>query len=199
MHGDFEYFTWSEKINRRYCKRHDYSYVARRDPTRADRHINWQKLPDIIAELRDCDYLLTLDADAFFYGQELKIEEELIPLMGDKQILMAQDIGSEQERWTPGLPNAGVIFMKATEQVKHFLADWDQASEVDVKYKWEWPLEQRALWEVVLPSHQEIVHVEMDYYRIQARYGHYIRHCLRQDDATRTQTMKRYYETYLNG
>jgi len=198
MHGDFEYFAWSEKINRRYCERHGYSYVARRNPGRTDRHINWQKIPDIIAELQDCDYLLSLDADAFFYAQELKIEEELIPLMGDKHVLMAQDFGSEQERWTPGFPNAGVILMKATGQVKRFLADWDQSSEIDDKYKWEWPLEQRSLWEVVLPGHQEIVHIEMDYYRIQARYGYSIRHCFRQDDATRTQAMKQYYETYLN-
>ena len=40
MHGDFEYFHWSETINRRYCERHGYEYARRGDAPRPDRHVN---------------------------------------------------------------------------------------------------------------------------------------------------------------
>jgi hypothetical protein len=41
------------------------------------------------AHLNDCDYLLFLDADAHFYSHEMRIQDELIPLMDGKEILMA--------------------------------------------------------------------------------------------------------------
>lgn len=198
MRGDFEYFTWSEKINRSYARRHGYDYVIRRDPARTDRHINWQKIPDMIAELHDCDYLLMLDADAFFYAQELKIEEELIPLMRGKPILMSQDVGSETERWTPGFPCAGAILLKTTGNVKGFLEDWDRSSETDDEYCWTWPLEQLPLWNHLLVRYKKKIQVELDYFRFHARFGHYIRHCMIQDDEQRTNIMKHYCETYPN-
>ena len=86
MHGSLEYFPWSELINRRYCERHGYNYVLRRDKPREDRHVIWHKPVMILDELRDCDYMLYLDADAVFYGHEFTIEEELIPALQDKLI-----------------------------------------------------------------------------------------------------------------
>ena len=183
MHGDFEYFQWSETINRRYCERHGYEYVISRETPRTDRHVCWHKIPVIMNELHDCDYLLFVDADAVFYCHELTIENELIPLMEDKLLLMAQDAVSEHERWTPGLlPNTGVILMKNNIKTSEFFECWDQASEIDELTRWQWPPEQRALWTVVLPVFSGMVHVHSDYYMIHGRYSQYIRHfCLRSD------------------
>jgi len=124
MHGELEYFPWSEKINRRYCERHGYDYVVRRDEPRNDRHICWHKVPIILDELRDCDYLLFLDADSVFYSHELTLENELLPELQGKSILMAQDCSSESLRWCPGLSNSGVILMKNQERVKKILDEW---------------------------------------------------------------------------
>ena len=197
MHGDFTYFFWSEKINQAYCERHGYEYVIRRAPTRTDRHVNWQKIPDMIAELHGCDFLLALDADAFFYGQELTVEEELIPLLGEKLVLMSQDIGSESERWNPGLPCVGAILMRNNDLVRRLLRDWDDSSSLEERFRWQWPLEQTAFWQIVLPRYEDHVKVEADYYRIHARYGQYIRHCMGQGDTERSEIMKRYWNIYL--
>jgi len=182
MYGNFKYFLWSEKINRRYCERHGYEYMISRDMPRTDRHVTWHKIPVILKELQDCDYLLFLDADAVFYSHELTIENELLPLMEGKQVLMAQDVACERVRWTPGQPNAGVILAKVNHEVREFFEFWDQASDIDESTRWNWPPEQLALWNIVLPKFSGMVHTHSEYYMIQGRYGQYIRHyCLHSD------------------
>jgi len=194
MQGDLEYFAWSEKINRRYCERHGYEYVVSRDEARQDRHVNWQKIPDILHHLNDCDYLLFLDADAHFYSHELKIEEELIPLMAGRKILMAQDIGDESLRWYPGLPNAGVILMKTDERVRKFFELWDRCPELEEDCRWKWPPLQRGLWNVVLPTFPDLVETHSEYYMIQGRYGQYIRHYVFMPNEERTRKLREFCE-----
>jgi len=194
MHGTQEYFPWSEWINRRYCERHGYDYVVRRDRPRIDRHICWHKVPIILDELRDCEYLLFLDADAVFYSHELTLENELVPELHGKPILMAQDCGNESLRWHPGQPNSGVIFMKNTDRVKRFFTEWDHASEIDEETRWNWPPEQLALWRHVVPKFKDDLHVVLDYYIVQGRLGQYIRHFCLCSDQERTHAMKVIYK-----
>lgn len=192
MYGDLEYFLWSEKINRSYCERHGYEYIVSREVPRRDRHVNWQKIPVMMNHLNGCDYLLFLDADAHFYAHELKIEEELIPLMNGKEILMAQDIGEEGLRWHPGLPNAGVILMKSGDDVHRFFETWNSAPENYHECRWQWPPIQKGLWHVVLPLFSDLVQVHPDYYMIQGRYGQYIRHYALMSNEERTEKMREY-------
>ena len=195
MYGDFEYFQLSERINRQYCERHGYNYVISRETPCADRHVCWHKIPVILNELRDCDYLLFVDADAHFYSHELCVEEELLPLLGDKDILMAQDFVSENERWTPGLPNSGVILTRNNERTLVFFKTWNEASEIDESTRWQWPPEQRALWNVVMPKFPDGLHVHPDYYMIHGRYSHFIRHYASLTDKERTEKMKRFCQS----
>jgi hypothetical protein len=190
MYGDQEYFALSEKINRLYCQRHGYEHVILRTPPRTDRHITWQKIPVIVSELKNCDYLLFLDADAIFYSHERTIAEELLPLMHGKSILMAQDIGCESLRWTPGRPNSGVILMKNEASVREVLEFWDSASDIDESTRWSWPPEQKALWDIVMPNYPDAIHVHAEYYRIQGRYGQFIRHYMLMHDDERMEKMR---------
>ena len=190
MYGDQEYFSISEKINGLYCRHHGHEHKIVRTPPRTDRHITWQKIPVILSELNDCDYLLFLDADAIFYGQEHKIVDELIPLMNGKPILMAQDIGCESLRWTPGRPNSGVIFMKNEESVKEYFEYWNTGSEIDESTRWSWPPEQRALWDIVMPKYPDRLEVHSEYYLIQGRYGQFIRHYMLMPNEERLEKMK---------
>ena len=190
MHGKYDYFRWSERINEHYCRRHGYDYTIARNAPRDDRHIVWQKVPTILDQLHDCDYLLFMDADAVFYSQELRVEEELIPLLGDKSILMAQDVMSEQWRWHPGLPNTGVILMRVNDVVREYVDYWNKSSDIDPKTRWTWPPEQIALWEMVMPKYPNVLNVHDEYYLIQGRFGNYIRHFLMMEDKWRCHYMK---------
>jgi len=190
MHGELEYFSWSEKINCRYCERHGYDYVVRRDEPRSDRHICWHKVPIILDELHDCDYLLFLDADAVFYSHELTLENELFPELQSKSILMAQDCSSESLRWCPGLPNSGVILMKNEERVKQILTEWNSISETDEETRWSWPPEQLALWRHIVPKYNDDVRIVVDYYLVQGHFGQFIRHYCLCSNTLRTDAMK---------
>jgi len=193
MHGNLAYFPWSEWINRRYCERHGYDYVVCHEEPRKDRHICWHKIPFMTRELRDCDYLLFLDADAVCYSHELTLENELLPELQGKQILMAQDCGNESLRWNPGLPNSGVILAKNTEQVREFLAEWDGISETDEETRWRWPPEQLALWQHIVPKYEGVLRTVIDYYIVQGHLGQFIRHFSLCSEEHRVNTMKAIY------
>lgn len=190
MHGHFEYFAWSEKICRAYAGRHGYEYVVSREEPRRDRHVVWHKIPTIIEQLHDCDYLLFLDADAVFYSHELTIEEELIPCLGGQSIMMAQDIAGEEERWHPKRPNSGVIFMRNDTKARHFLEVWNNVTEEHSETRWNWPPTQLALWHYVLPEYGDCHKLLLNYYRMQGFYGQYIRHYMMHSDRNRTRHMK---------
>ena len=194
MYGSQEYFPWSEWINRRYCERHGHDYVVRRDVPRIDRHMCWHKVPLAFDELHDCDYLLFLDADAVFYSHELTIENELIPELRGKLILMAVDCGNESLRWNPCQPNSGVILAKNEERTRDFFAEWDHISEIDEKTRWDWPPEQLALWRHILPKYRNDLCVLPDYYLVQGRFGQFIRHFCRCSEEDRVDAMKTIYK-----
>lgn len=193
MCGPFEYFQWSEKLNGSYASRHGYQHVISRREPRTDRHVTWEKVPIIIDELHDCDYLLWMDADALFYSQELKIEHELIPLMDGRAILMPADIAEEKTRWNETLPATGVMLMKNTEEVRTFFLEWNAASDIDTNSRWAWPPDQLGLWNIVLPRHFQLVKLLHNYYLMNGNHGQYIRHFLLSDDKTRTEAMKQVY------
>jgi FkbM family methyltransferase len=190
MYGDKEYFGWSRRINGCYCERHGYDYQVLDDVPRSDRHICWHKIPVILKELHDCEYLLFLDADAVFYSHELTLEEELLPLLVHTSVLMAQDCGNESLRWTPGYPNSGAILVKNDGVARQFLTDWNRSSELDADARWNWPLEQLALWHLVLPDYQKEFRTLRDYYRMQGQYGQFIRHFCLCNDQFRVEQMK---------
>ena len=194
MHGSLEYFPWSEWINRRYCERHGYTYVVRRDQPRTDRHVIWHKISVILDELRDCDYLLFVDADAVFYAHELTIENELIPELQEQSILMAQDCGSESLRWCPGLPNSGVILMKNDDRVKEIITEWNRVTEIDEETRWKWPPTQRALRTHILPKYKNDLRTALDYYLLQGQRGQFIRHYCLYSDEKRAHAMKNIYK-----
>jgi hypothetical protein len=176
MSGNVPYFEHSEQIHRVYCRRHGYEYVADKGPVRTDRSVMWHKIPLILRELKDCDYLLFVDADAVFYSHELKIEDELIPLIKGKAMLMGADCLDEAHRPNPTLPNTGVILVRNCQRAREILEQWDTVTDTDTNLRHAHPPTQRALWGYVLPRYRQDIEVVMDYYLVQGRKSHFIRH-----------------------
>jgi len=199
MYGDSAYFPYSEQINRYYCQRHGYEYVLCQKTPRADRHVVWHKIPLILEELRDCDYLLFVDADAVFYSHELAVENELIPELSDKVVLMAQDVMGERDRWNPGKPNSGVILTRNTERAREVFAEWNQASDRDEEVRWNWPPTQLALWRHVMPKFEDDIQIVLDYYVVQGRKGQFIRHFAYYPDEVRTNGIKAVHDRLFAG
>ena len=192
MQGNLGYFPWSEAVNRRYCERHGYEYVLSREKPRSDRYVNWHKIPVILKELTDCDYLLFVDADAIFYSQELTVEEELIPLLDDKKFLIAKDGVCEEQRGNLGSENAGVLFMKTDAGVRELLEVWDHTSDDHEWCRWNWPCEQGRFGDVIRERFAPIIQTVDDYYRFNSLHGLYIRHYMGVSNEQRLEKMREY-------
>jgi hypothetical protein len=131
-------------------------------------------------ELHDCDFLLFMDADAFFYSHELRIEDELLPLLEDKQILMSADYVHEGDRHQPDKPNTGVILVRNSEKTAEFLRVWDATSEQPgmEHFRFNPFYEQETCYQTVWQKYAEEVKLLKDYYRMNSVRGMYIRHLM---------------------
>ena len=185
IYGDFlkpdHWFgKFVEPINRMYCETHGYDYVVDRlDSVRPDRHGNWEKVPHILRNLTDCDYLFFLDADAVFYSHVIALHEELLPWMEPQHLMLfSVDCGGESFRWSPNLPNAGAGLYRNVPEVKDFLTEWDAASDLPEwqEYRWKWCLEQRILMRYLYPKYKDKIKVLREYYIICSLHGQFIRH-----------------------
>jgi hypothetical protein len=197
MHGSLRYFPWSEAVNRRYCERHGYEYVVSRETPRPDRYVNWHKIPVMLNELKGCDYLLFVDADAIFYSQELTVEEELIPLLEDKDFLIAKDGVCEEKRGNIGNENTGVLFMKANDNVRKLLEVWDQTSDDHEWSRWNWPCEQGRFTDVIREKFAPALQIVDDYYRINSLHGNYIRHYMGVSNEERLENIRAYCQKHF--
>ena len=198
MYGEFEYFTLNEKINRAYCVRHGYEYLIDREKPRTDRHIHWHKAAVCSTHLLDCDYMLYLDADAFFYAHELSVEKHCFPLLGDKKILLANDTAHAALQWNAHLPNTGVILMRNELLTRQMMEEWNRSSDDDEEIRSVWPLEQLGFWKYIFPKYFDDIEVLQDYYLFGGVCGLYIRHLMLMNSDERTRQMKDYINTYLH-
>ena len=187
-------YELSHKINRAYCIRHDYEHAVLSFPPRGDRANCWEKVPAIRREMRDCDYILYVDADAFFYSHELKIEEELLPLLEDKQIMMAADYACESIRHQPDKPNSGVILVRNSKRAEEILKVWDESSERAELDEFRFKLyhEQEACWRTIWKEYADEVKLLKDYYLMNGFCGIFIRHLMGKKDADRMRVMEKF-------
>jgi len=190
----------TRKINETYCHRHGYEYVVKTFIPRDDRSLHWSKIPAMREELHDCDFLLYVDADAFFYSHELAIEEELIPLLGDRQIMMSANCVHENGRHQPDQPNTGVVLVRNTEKSAEILRMWDAASERPglEKYRFNHFHEQDVCHRTIWQECAEDVRLLEDYYRMNGHYGMFIRHLVGMNDEERCTILKDFLDGRRN-
>jgi hypothetical protein len=145
--------------------------------------VHWLKVYHVKRNLNDCDYLLYLDADAVFYNFLFKIEEELVPLLGDASCLVARDILQESSRGIgEGVctdSNVGVLLFKNNKIVHNMLSLWDGLTDLPEHdyMRYTWPPEQIG-FDFIMKNTAFGKHIKLeeDYSRLNAFYGHFIRH-----------------------
>ena len=177
----------NRKINNAYCRRHGHEHIVKTFVPRDDRSVHWAKIPAMREELHDCDFLLYLDADAFFYSHELRIEDELLPLIGDKQIMMSADYACEGIRHQPDKPNTGVILIRNTEKAAEILEVWDASSErpgLEI-FRFSRYHEQDTCFQTIWQEYAEDVKLLKDYYLMNGFCGIFIRHLIGSKDEER--------------
>jgi len=186
----------NRQINEAYCRRHGYEYIVKTFVPRDDRSIHWAKIPAMREELHDCDFLLYLDADAFFYSHELTIEDELLPLIDDKQIMMSADYACEGLRHQPDKPNAGVVLIRNSAKTAEILRIWDEASERPglERLRFNHFHDQDACYQTIWQEYAEDVKLLKDYYLMNGFFGIFIRHLMGMADEDRLKVQTKFLE-----
>lgn len=193
-------YSHVRRINERYCGKHGYEYSCTVRPPSDERSCHWEKVLVIREELVDCDFLLFLDADAWFYGQEFRIETILLPLLGDRSLLMASDCGCENLKWKPLLPNTGVILARNNGETKKMLDEWYDAGnrEEFARLRTNRLHEQEVFWKTLWRTDRDKISLLNDYYLMNGFYGLFIRHQMVTPERERREILERYIENNLD-
>ena len=158
------YLKYTRAINTLYCLKHDYKYILDGVSPRLDRHMAWCKISTLKKYLPKCEYLLMLDADAFFVDLDTKIES-LIELMDDRLFLFGTDVmspliniipeGEDEQNWI----NTGVVLMKSCEKTRHIVDEWNNVPIEHPQFKQNHLWDQGAFREILLPKYREYIKV----------------------------------------
>lgn len=184
MVGELPYFPYSKALNESYCQQHGYEYVIG-NQVLTDRHIVWCKILPVIEELPTADYVLYIDADAFFNERSKRIEDVLLPLLAEDQFMLlatnciGKNISCQPNEDSRIIPNAGVYLIKNTPVSRAMMAEWNQIPVDQPEYAFEWPVDQRALADIIAPKYSDYIRILVqNYHKLNGRDGTFIRHML---------------------
>ena len=127
------------KINKVYCDKHGYDliksskrfYKPRWTTDRGElpaRNPHWERFPLILEHINNYDYVIWMDADAFFYNISPPIEKLINK--HKKDILFSAD----DNNLNPPPVNSGVLILKNTRRVINIIKKWAFSEKLKDKY-----------------------------------------------------------------
>lgn len=111
-----EYGDINFKINKKYCEKYNIDLILSNFIKYKNRSPTWERLPLILQYINAYDYLIWIDADAFFYKDATNIIE-IIQQNIDIPFIFSNDIGDKNI-------NAGFFIVKNNEYSIGFLKKW---------------------------------------------------------------------------
>lgn len=131
-----EYTQYSLPINQEYCKKHGYGYFLQKDST-GNHHPSWEKVFTAKHLINQgFDIVMMVDADAIFFNQDIKIEDQL----GNPDKIF---IISENGMNGGMLLNLGVFIVRNTPTTLLYLDQVIQHGQV-FSNMFSWPWEQES-------------------------------------------------------
>ena len=111
------------RINKLYCDKYNIDIYKSDEVTYKNRKPTWEKIPLILKYLTQYDYVMWVDADAFFLKDARDIRQ-LIRKTPDKHFIFSEDISTNiSPNISPNI-NAGVYIVKNTEYSIQCLNYW---------------------------------------------------------------------------
>ena len=110
-YGDINY-----EINKIYCHKNNIELIRCNERRRSNRHPAWERIPLILKYLNDYDYVMWIDADAFFYNDA----NNIVDIINDNRnynFIFSNDIGNNNI-------NTGVYIVKNSQYSIDFLIRW---------------------------------------------------------------------------
>jgi hypothetical protein len=111
LYGDINY-----KINKKYCDKNNIELIRCNERRQSNRHSAWERIPLILKYINDYDYVMWIDADAFFYNDA----NNIVDIINDNRnynFIFSNDIGNNNI-------NTGVYIVKNSQYSIDFLTKW---------------------------------------------------------------------------
>jgi hypothetical protein len=116
-YGDLNY-----KINKLYCEKYNLKIILSNEKKYSNRHSAWERLPLLLDNISKYDYLIWIDADAFFYNDAYNIVD-IINKNSNVDIIFSNDIGNNNI-------NTGIMIIKNSKYSIDFLTKWAYDEEL---------------------------------------------------------------------
>ena len=132
------YAKINHDINLLYCDKHNFDLIVSNTPQYKNRHPAWESVPLMYKNLDNYDYLIWIDADAFFYidGSDLT---QFIKDYPTSDFIFSWDYSKPEI--SPTEINTGIYIVKNTSFSKKFLKNWAFNEELyennSMKYRWD--------------------------------------------------------------
>jgi len=135
------YASITEDINKLYCGKHMIDMVVSQEPVYENRHSAWESVPLVLKQIEtnNYDYVIWIDADAFFYHDSPNITS-LIYENSSYDFIFSWDYPGSSQHHTKEI-NTGVYVVKNTTFAKEFLKKWAYDENLfnnsTMKYRWD--------------------------------------------------------------
>ncbi len=104
------------KINKMYCDKYNIDLILSCEKKYSNRHSAWERLPLLLDNIDKYDYLMWIDADAFFFNHSPDIFD-IIDKHKDKNFIFSKDTGNINI-------NTGFFIVKNCDYCRQFLRIW---------------------------------------------------------------------------
>jgi hypothetical protein len=186
------YFTFAERINRRYCDTHGYRFEIFTPREQTERSPLWFTVRGVRELLPSTDAVLYLDADAYTFDPASTVEALIDEQMDDAAILAGTDHQNRHRAWSDSNANLGVFIVRRSDDALRLLDDWwDSPARYDARWLWRWPLHQGAFNFIMRPRTPAGLIKIIPYHYLNGTDGTFIRHLALQSDDVRRDLLKR--------
>jgi hypothetical protein len=192
-----DYGKINYEINKKYCEKYNLEIILSNDK-KINRHSAWERLPLLIDNISNYDYLIWIDADAFFYNDA----NNIVDIINDNinvNFIFSNDIGNNNI-------NTGVFIVKNSQYSIDFLNRWLNDEDLYKNNSFPCWWDQGVLIDMF---NQNILNIKQN--SLQLKYGvlqhfnehdklnkTYILHLAGKDRTTRYNISKNYFDKLLN-
>lgn len=111
-----DYAEFNNKINKLYCEKYELGFIVSHKKTYKERHSAWERLPLILNNITNYDYVIWIDADAYFNYDSPNIIE-VIEKTPTANFIFSNDKRNDHV-------NSGFFIVKNSEYSINFIKLW---------------------------------------------------------------------------
>lgn len=193
VYGDVPYARFSVAINSAYCRRHGYAFTVIQpdEPPLRDRDPVWYKVKGVRDGLAGHSHVLFLDADAYFYDFDRRVENLIAETMrpGDL-VVVGNDAQDREVCWSKDSANVGTFLVRCGPDSAAMFQEWWDLPLHHPDWGKTWPFDQAGFQRHIFHRHRDRIHL-VPYYLLNGRDGMFIRHLVHMPNDQRREILER--------